>query len=159
MINLSTSTEYPSVVFLPSPNMAIVDNTLQVSESPVRLMWISWLRLVETKLVVRINISRQVVGSLVVEHVLVTGCSPKSDWTLVAEFLINVLLTTISTDTATPLSYTGGWAPGDNTTPALLLSISLHISYINTTIIHHYATIQLTGHTYCFTITGLQVLH
>ena len=73
MINLSTSTEHPPVVFLPSPNMPIVDNTLQVSESPVRLMWISWQRLVETKLIVRINISSQVVGSLVVEHVLVTS--------------------------------------------------------------------------------------
>ena len=72
MVNLSTSasTEYPPVVFLSSPNMAVVDNTLQESESPVRLKWISGQRMAETKLVVRINISIKVVGSLVVEHVL-----------------------------------------------------------------------------------------
>ena len=75
MVNLSTSasTEYPPVVFLSSPNMAVVDNTLQESESPVRLKWISGQRMAETKLVVRINISIKVVGSLVVEHVLLTS--------------------------------------------------------------------------------------
>ena len=110
--------------------MTIVDNTLQVRGSPVR--WISWQRMVETKLVITIEMSSQVVGSLVVEHVLVvTGCSPWADWTL-AEFLINVLLTTISTETARPPSNTGGFSRGDNTTPALLLSISLRISYILT---------------------------
>ena len=124
MINRPPSIEHPTVVFLSSPNMTIVDNT------PVR--WISWQRMVETKLVITIEMSSQVVGSLVVEHVLVvTGCSPWADWTL-AEFLINVLLTTISTETARPPSNTGGFSRGDNTTPALLLSISLRISYILT---------------------------
>ena len=65
MIKLSSPTEHPPAVFLSPPNVTIVGKTLQVRQSH----WISWQRLVETKLAVRmIEMFSPVVGSLVAEH-------------------------------------------------------------------------------------------